>query len=150
MVCRVDPGVGFRDVSGDSGFATVADGSDAVALQPVLEDLTASPRCPTEASWRNPGRAVEGAYKIGEIAEPDLQCDVGDRPGAVGQHSRRPAQTGTDQVLVRGDAKDFSEEPQEVKRADPHPARRAFEIDRIARMSVDPERGFHRAAAIAR
>jgi len=92
---------------------------------------------------------VEGAYKIGEIAEPDLQCDVGDRPGAVGQHSRRPAQTGTDQVLVRGDAKDFSEEPQEVKRADPHPARRAFEIDRIAGMSVDPERGFDCAAAIA-
>jgi len=93
---------------------------------------------------------MEGAYEIGEIAEPDVQCDVGNRPAAVGEHSRRPAQTGADQVLVRGDAEDFCEGPQEVKGADPYQARRAFEIDRIAGMSVDPERGFHRAAAIAR
>jgi hypothetical protein len=49
---------------------------------------------------------------------------------------------------MRRHAQDPGEEPQEMKRAEPDLRRRGLEADGILGMSIDPERGRHRAAAI--
>ena len=112
-------------------------------------------RSPREA-WRNcarrdAGGAVEGADEIGQIAEADVIGDVGDRAVVVGQQPRRVAQPRAHQILMRRDAEHAGEQPQEMERADARPARRrASRSICSVRMRVDPQRGFHRAAAVAR
>ena len=92
---------------------------------------------------------MEGAHEVGQVAEPDIERHLGDRLRVAGQQAGGPAQTGTDQILVRSDAEDAREKPQEVKRAEPELPGRALEIDGLVRVRVDPECGFDRAAAVA-
>ena len=60
------------------------------------------------------------------------------------------AQPRANQILVRGDAEHFREQPQEVERADPGLSSGIFQIDLVVRVCIDPQRSFHRAAAVAR
>ena len=93
---------------------------------------------------------MEGAHEVREVAEPDVEGDVGDRARVLGQQARRVAQAGAHQILVRRHAEHLREEPQEVERAEPGLRGRALEVDRLVRVRVDPERRLDRAAAIAR
>jgi hypothetical protein len=91
---------------------------------------------------------MECANEIGQIAKSDIVGDVGNRSRIVSEQPRSPAQSGAHQVLVRGYTQDPSEESKEVKRAEAELLGCAFEIDRLMRVGIDPERGFHRAAAL--
>jgi hypothetical protein len=92
---------------------------------------------------------MEGAHEVGQVAEPDIERHLGDRPRIVGQQARCPAEPGANQVLVRGHAQDPCEESQEMKRAEPELPGYGLEIDRLVRVRVDPQCGFDRAAALA-
>src|SRR5882724_11432442 len=85
----------------------------------LLENLAISFRRPAKPARRDSGSAMKGAHEVGEIAEPDVEGDVGDRAGALRQKARRAAQPRAHQVLVRRHAEDLCEEPQEMKRPEP-------------------------------
>src|SRR5437868_1509378 len=54
-----------------------------------------------EAARRDTGGAVEGADEIGEIAEADIEGDVGDRPAVLGKQARGVTQAAAQQILMR-------------------------------------------------
>ena len=117
--------------------------------QPFLENLAHPARGLAEPQRRDAGGAVERAHEIGEIAEADVIGDVGDRTVVIGQPPRRMAQPRAHQILVRRDAERVREQPQEMERADAGLGGCVLQVDRLVRMGIDPQRRFHRAAAIA-
>jgi hypothetical protein len=58
---------------------------------------------------------MERAHEVREITEPDVERDIGDRPGTFSEQACRMPQPRAHQVLVRCDTKNFCEEPQKVK-----------------------------------
>src|SRR4051812_35889850 len=118
--------------------------------QPFLENLAVAPRSLTEFQRRGAGGAAKRAHEIGQVREADIIGDIGDRAVVVGQPPRGVAQPRAHQILVRRDAERLREQPQEVEWADSCLASRIFQIDLVVRVGVDPERGLHRAAAVAR
>src|SRR5262245_34846458 len=113
---------------------------------PFLEDLAVPLRRLPEGSRRDAGGTVEGAHKIGQIAEAHLVGDLRDRPALVREQPRGSAQARAHQILVWRYAEHPGEQPQEVERADPGLAGRVSEVDRLMRICVEPERGLDRAA----
>lgn len=83
---------------------------------------------------------MEGVHEIGEIAETDVQRDVGYGLLAVSQQISRAPQTAPDQVLVGCDADHAGEHPQEMEQAHVRETRRSLQVYRIGRMRIDPER----------
>jgi len=115
-----------------------------------LEDLAVSLRRPAKFSRRDTGGAMERAYEIGEVAEPDIERDIGDRTGALGQQTGRMAQSGADEILVRGYPEHPREEPQKVKGAESNLSRCAFQIKGLVRVLVNPKCRLHGAPPIPR
>ncbi len=93
---------------------------------------------------------MECAYEIGEITEPDVERDIGDRTATLGQQTGRMAQSGTDQILVRRYPEHPREQPQKVEGAEPDLARRTFQVKGFVRMLVNPERRLDCAPPIMR
>jgi hypothetical protein len=93
---------------------------------------------------------VEGAHEVREVAEANVEGDLGDAAVRAAEQARGATQPRAHQVLVWRHPEDFREEPQEVEGAQAHLLRGAFEIDAFVGVRVDPERGFHRAAAVSR
>src|SRR5262249_904948 len=116
--------------------------------EPVLENLAIASGQAAEATGRDPGRAVEGAHEVREVTESDVERDVRDRAFVAGQEARGVAEAAADQILVRRHADDVGEDSQEVERAEPGLARHCFEIERLVRVRIDPERRFQRAPAV--
>lgn len=81
---------------------------------------------------------MKGAYEIGKIVEADIGRDIGDRAIVVGQQSRRMAQPGAQQILMRRDAQDVAEKAQEMKRAQPGLPGGILKINRFMRMFAYP------------
>jgi len=115
----------------------------------ILEDAVIPFGGGAKTPWRHSSRPMECSHEIGQVAEPDIECHLGNRPGVFGQQAGRPAQPGADQVLMRGHAEDFCEKPQKMERTEPELRGGALEVDRLARVCVDPSRRLHRAAAVA-
>ena len=113
-----------------------------------MENLALASRSLPELERRDAGGAMEGADEVGEVAEADVIGDVGDRDVVVGEQPRRMPQPRAHQILMRGDAEHVCEQPQEMERADFSGRGGLFQIDREVRMRIDPQRGFHRAAAV--
>jgi hypothetical protein len=109
-----------------------------------------SPREASEFEGRSAGGAVEGADEIGEVGKADVIGDIGDRTVVVGEPPCRMSQPRAHQVLVRCHAEHFGKQPQEMERADPGLGGGVVQGDRLVRMGIDPQRGFHRATAVAR
>jgi len=116
----------------------------------VRERAALAPRRLPESPWRNARGAVEGADEVREIAEADVERDLGDRPCILGEEASRAPEPGAHQVLVRSHAEDLPEEAQEVERAEPDFGRGPPEIDGLLRASVDPERRLDRTAAVTK
>jgi len=116
--------------------------------KPILEDLAIASSCLPEASRRNTGCAMERAYEIGQITETDIECNIGNGLGLVGQQARCMTQPRADQVLVRGNAEHACEKPQEMKCTQAGLFRCTLQIDRLIGMRVHPERRFDGAAPI--
>ena len=93
---------------------------------------------------------MEGAHKIGKVAEPDRKGDIGDRIRAVGQQASGAAQSGAHQILMRRHPEHPREQPQKMEGAEPGLLRRTIEVDRLMRIGVDPGRRLHCATGIAR
>jgi hypothetical protein len=55
----------------------------------IAEDLAVSLRRPAEAARRDAGGTMKRANEVGEVTEPDVERDVGDRPRVVGEQTRR-------------------------------------------------------------
>jgi hypothetical protein len=89
------------------------------AREPILENLALAPGGLAKAPGRHAAGPMEGPREIGEVGEPDLEGDVGDRPPIVGEEALGVAQTAADDVLVRGHAEHAGEDAQEVERAEP-------------------------------
>src|SRR5437763_15128332 len=85
----------------------------------ILENLAIPRRRPAELPGRDAGGAVEGADEVREIAEADLERDVGDLPLLVAEQPGRAPQPAADEILVRRHAEHAAEQPQEVVRAEP-------------------------------
>src|SRR5205814_5649140 len=88
------------------------------AGQTILEDLAIAARGLAEPTRRDAGGAVEGADEVGQIAEADVERDVGDRPVVLGEQAGGAPQPRADQVLLGGDAEDGGEQAEEVKLAE--------------------------------
>jgi hypothetical protein len=93
---------------------------------------------------------MECAYEIGEITEPDVERDIGDRTATLGQQTGRMAQSGADQILVRRYPEHPREEPQKVEGAEPDLARCTVQIKGLVRMLVNPKRRLDCAPPITR
>ena len=93
---------------------------------------------------------MERADEVRQVAEPDLVRDVGDLPRVLREQARRAPQPRPDHVLLGRHAEHAGEQPQEVKLAEPGLARGVVELDRLAGVLVDPQRGVHRAPSVAR
>lgn len=91
---------------------------------------------------------MESTHEVREVAEADLDRDVGDRPGVVVEQTRRVAQPRADQILVWCHTEDFGEQSQEMKWAQARLRCGVFQRDGLVRVSVDPECGCNRSAAI--
>src|SRR5438552_8323815 len=93
---------------------------------------------------------MKGAHEVRQVAEADVERDVGDRALAFRQEAGGAAHARADEILVRRYAEHVGEEPQEVKGAEAALASRALEIDLLIGVALDPEGGVDRAATIAR
>ena len=93
---------------------------------------------------------MERAYEIGEIPEPDIERDIGDRTAMLGQQTGGMAQSGADQILVWRYPEHPPEEPQKVEGAEPGLARGAVQVEGLVRMLVNPERRLHCTPPITR
>src|SRR6058998_565180 len=118
-------------------------------LETGLENLAIASGRLAKSPGRDAGRAVERADEVRQIAEPDVERDVGDRRGAVGQEPCGTAEPGPHEILMRRDAEHAREDSEEMKRAQACLARGPIEIDRFVRMLAHPQCGLHGAAAIA-
>jgi len=90
---------------------------------------------------------MERADEVGEVREPDVERDVGDRPLLVCEKLRRMAQPRAHQVLVRRDAERARKKPQEMERTQSGRACHVGEVDLAARMRIDPVRRLDGAAS---
>ena len=91
---------------------------------------------------------MERADEVRQVAETDVEGNLGDGTFVVGQQARGVTQPRTDEVLMRGDAEHQRKEPQEMKRTEAGFDGGIVEADWLVRMRVYPERGFDRAAAV--
>ena len=142
---------GLRRASPRCASADSSVGLLATAFEPILEDRAVALRRPAEAARRDAGGAVEGAHEVGEVAEADVERDVGDRA-----RRRRPSRRAAWRSRERTrywcgvTPSTLAKSRRKWNGAEPGLAGRALEIDRLVRVRVDPERRLHRAAAIAR
>src|SRR4051812_27904517 len=97
--------------------------------QAILEDLAIALRGPPEEARRHARGTVEGTDEVGDVAESDVEGDIGDRGRPVRQQPRRAAESRADEVLVRRDSEDAREQPEEVERAQARPGCGGDQID---------------------
>src|SRR6516225_4987477 len=122
----------------------------SVQAEAFLENLAHAARGLAELQRRHAGGAMEGADEIGEIAKADVIGYIGHVPVILGQQPCRMPQPRAKQILMRSDTEHAREQPQEMERADAGFKRRILQGDVPMRMRVEPQRCFHRAAAVPR
>jgi hypothetical protein len=106
--------------------------------QPILEYFAVAFGGLAEAARRNASGAMERAYKVGKISEPDIERDIGNRAPVICEQARGTAHPRAHEILVRRDANDLAEEAQEMERAQADFTRRAVEVDRFLGVRIDP------------
>ena len=81
---------------------------------------------------------MEASYEVGEISEPDIERNLGNRLFALAQQTRRVTQPRADQILVRGHAENTLKETQKMKGTEPNHAGGIVEINRLTRIHIYP------------
>src|SRR5262245_24002898 len=108
--------------------------------QPVLENIAVAPGRSPERPGRHPGRPMERPHEVGQVTEPDVERDVRNRPGLVGQQAGGVTEPRADEVLMGCQPQYAREDAQEVKATQPGLSSRAVEIQRLVRVRVHPLR----------
>src|SRR5262245_43791513 len=85
------------------------------SAEPILENLAVALRGAAKIARRNPGRAAEGADKIRQIREADVERDIGDGTFLFGQQARGATQPDANQILVRSHAQHIAKQAQKVE-----------------------------------
>ena len=115
-----------------------------------MENLAVASRRLAESARRDPRRAVECAHEVGEVGEPDVQRDIGDRALFVGQKPCGAPQPRANEILVRRHAKRVGKDAQEVEWTHARGPCCIAELNFAARVRIDPAGRLDRAAPIGR